>query len=177
VRPGSTGICGPKPQRQLRGCAIHPADLRDVAASVLEEAVTRSIQLTPDVDPADLPVQLRSSDGASVFTVAGSDQYTSSRILDAEQRLLAAADRADGQALHPVAVDLRLRKAAAGGTALDAGQTLMVGTVAVDRRRVQLVIAPAGAGKTTGLKVLADMWTAGGLTWSSPAIPARRSSI
>jgi conjugative relaxase-like TrwC/TraI family protein len=149
-------------QRQLRGCAIHPADLRDVAASVLEEAVTRSIQLTPDVDPADLPVQLRSSDGASVFTVAGSDQYTSSRILDAEQRLLAAADRADGQALHPVAVDLRLRKAAAGGTALDAGQTLMVGTVAVDRRRVQLVIAPAGAGKTTALKVLADMWTAGG---------------
>jgi ATP-dependent exoDNAse (exonuclease V) alpha subunit len=147
---------------------------------VLEEAVTRSIQLTPDVDPADLPVQLRSTDGVSVFTVAGSDQYTSSRILDAEQRLLAAADRADGQALHPVAVDLRLRKAAAGGTALDAGQTLMVRTVAVDRRRVQLVIAPAGAGKTTALKVLADMWTAGGghvlglAPSAAAAAPARR---
>ena len=32
----------------------------------------------------------------------------------------------------------------------------MVRTVATDRRRVQLVIAPAGAGKTTALKVLAD---------------------
>ena len=38
----------------------------------------------------------------------------------------------------------------------------MVRTVATDRRRVQLVLAPAGAGKTTALKVLADMWTAGG---------------
>jgi ATP-dependent exoDNAse (exonuclease V) alpha subunit len=38
----------------------------------------------------------------------------------------------------------------------------MVRTIATDRRRVQLVLAPAGAGKTTALKVLADLWTAGG---------------
>ena len=38
----------------------------------------------------------------------------------------------------------------------------MVRTLATDRRRVQLVIAPAGAGKTTALKVLADTWTGGG---------------
>ena len=38
----------------------------------------------------------------------------------------------------------------------------MVQTLATDRRRVQLVIAPAGAGKTTALKVLADTWTGGG---------------
>jgi ATP-dependent exoDNAse (exonuclease V) alpha subunit len=37
----------------------------------------------------------------------------------------------------------------------------MVRTVATDRRRVQLVLAPAGAGKTTALKVLAELWTAG----------------
>ena len=45
---------------------------------------------------------------------------------------------------------------------LDVGQAEMVRTLATDRRRVQLVIAPAGAGKTTALKVLADTWTAGG---------------
>ena len=106
--------------------------------------------------------ELRRADGASVFTVAGSDQYTSTRILAAEQRLLDAAALTDGRALQPVAVDLGLAEAAAGGTALDAGQAQMVRTVATDRRRVQLVIAPAGAGKTTALKVLADTWTAGG---------------
>jgi ATP-dependent exoDNAse (exonuclease V) alpha subunit len=149
-------------QRQLRGCAIHPADTEDVAASVVQEAINRSVRLTPVDDPAGLPDQLRRTDGESVFTIAGSDQYTSTRILGAEQRLLAAADRTDGRILNPVAVDLGLREAAAGGTTLDPGQTSMVRTLATDRRQVQLVIAPAGAGKTTALKVLAHTWTGGG---------------
>jgi hypothetical protein len=135
-------------QRQLRGCANNPADTADVAAAVVAEAINRSIRLTPVDDPAGLPDQLRRTDGGSVFTVAGSDQYTSVRILGAEQRLLVVADRTDGRILDPAAVDLGLREAAAGGTTLDAGQTSMVRTLATNRRRVQLVIAPAGAGKT-----------------------------
>ena len=66
----------------------------------------------------------------------------------------------DGQTLHPIALELGL--AEAGGTTLDAGQTEMVRTLALDPRRVQLVIAPAGAGKTTALRALAHTWTAGG---------------
>ena len=128
----------------------------------MEEAVARSVRLTPIDDPADLPIEERRADGASVFTVAGSTQYTSTRILAAEQRVLDAAALTDGAALHPVAVDIALGNAAAMGTVLDAGQQQMVRTVATDRRRVQLVLAPAGAGKTTALKVLADLWTAGG---------------
>ena len=146
-------------QRQLRGCGINPAD---GATAVVEEAINRSIRLTLVEDPAGLPDHLRRTDGASEFTVAGSDQYTSTRILAAEQHLLAAAGRTDGRMLNPVAVDLGLREATAGGTTLDAGQTSMVQTLATDRRQVQLVIAPAGAGKTTALKVLADTWTGGG---------------
>src|SRR5829696_7341843 len=73
-----------------------------------------------------------------------------------------AAALTDGQALEVAAVDLNMGEAEARGTTLDAGQKRMVRTVAIDRRRVQLVLAPAGAGKTTALKVLADLWTAGG---------------
>src|SRR5215211_5192682 len=150
-------------QRQLRGANINPADARDVAESVIGEAVARSVRLNPADDPADLrPPELRRADGASVFTVAGSTQYTSTRILAAEQRVMDAAALTDGQALEPAAVDLNQGEAEVRGTALDAGQKQMVRTVATDRRRVQLVLAPAGAGKTTALKVLADMWTAGG---------------
>jgi hypothetical protein len=149
-------------QRQLRGAAIHPADLRDVAASVIGEAIGQSVRLTPIDDLADVPTEERRADGASVFTVAGSTQYTSTRVLAAEQRVLDGAALTDGQALEPAAVDLRLGEADATGTDLDAEQKQMVRTVATDRRRVQLVLAPAGAGKTTALKVLADLWTAGG---------------
>ena len=113
-----------------------------------------------------------------MFTVAGSDQYTSTRILAAEQRVLDAAALTDGQALQPAAVDLGLAEAAADGTVLDAGQQQMVRTLATDRRRVQLVIAPAGAGKTTALKVLADTWTAGGghILGLAPSAAAAASS-
>jgi ATP-dependent exoDNAse (exonuclease V) alpha subunit len=38
----------------------------------------------------------------------------------------------------------------------------MVRTLATDRRQLQLVIAPASAGKTTALRVLAYTWTGGG---------------
>src|SRR5215213_4393711 len=105
-------------QRQLRGANINPADTRDVAESVIGEAVARSVRLTPADDPADLrPPELRRADGASVFTVAGSTQYTSTRILAAEQRLMQAANRTDGRALEPASVELRLAEAEAAGTA------------------------------------------------------------
>src|SRR5215207_10198518 len=149
-------------QRQLRGAAIHPADAPEVAAAVMAEAISQSVRLTSNEDPADLPAELRRADGSSLFTVAGSTQYTSTRILAAERRLMEAAARTDGRALDAASVELGLAEAEAVGTVLDAGQKAMVRTVATDRRRVQLVIAPAGAGKTTALKALADAWTAGG---------------
>src|SRR5829696_4376470 len=128
-------------QRQLRGVDIHPADLRDVAASVMDEAITRSMRLTPADDDAHVPPELRRADGASVFTVAGSTQYTSRRILAAEQRVMDAAALSDGQALEVAAVDLNMAQVEATCTALDAGQKQMVRTVATDRRRVKLVLA------------------------------------
>jgi hypothetical protein len=149
-------------QRQLRGTNLSPDQLPAVAYLVVDATLARSLPLTTVEDSVGVPVELRRRDGASVFSVAGTEQYTSLRILAAEQRLLDAAQRADGHALHPIAVDLGLVEAAANGLHLDAGQAGMVQTLATDRRRVQLVIAPAGAGKTTALKVLADTWIGGG---------------
>jgi hypothetical protein len=149
-------------QRQLRGERMSPADLPAVAELVVEASLARSVRLTTVEHPSGIPAELRRRDGASVFTVAGTEQYTSLRILGAEQRLLDAADRTDGHALNITAVDLGLVEATANGLNLDEGQAAMVQTLATDRRRVQLVIAPAGAGKTTALKVLADTWTGGG---------------
>jgi len=78
-------------QRQLRGADLSPADLLAVAALIVEASLARSLRLTTVEDSAELPAELRRRDGASVFTVAGTEQYTSLRIPAAEQRLLDAA--------------------------------------------------------------------------------------
>ena len=69
---------------------------------------------------------LQRSDGTSVYTVAGSELFTSTRILDAEQRLVATAGRYDGHTISPAAVDAALLQATANGVALNAGQVALV---------------------------------------------------
>jgi hypothetical protein len=63
---------------------------------------------------------LQRSDGTSVYTVAGSGLFTSTRILQAEQRLVETAGRYDGHAISLAAVDVALLQATANGVALNA---------------------------------------------------------
>jgi hypothetical protein len=93
------------------------------------------------------PEGLRRVDGSSAYTIAGADLYTSQRILDAEQRLLTTAGRRDGASVEQTTVDLALLEIAANGTALDPGQASLVQQMCTSGARLQLAIAPAGAGK------------------------------
>ena len=123
-----------------------------------------SVSLARPNDGITEPAVLRRSDGTSVYTVAGSDLFTSTRILDAEQRLVATAGRYDGHAISPAAVDVALLQATANGVALNAGQAALVRQMATSGARLQLAIAPAGAGKTTAMQTLAAAWTEAGGT-------------
>jgi ATP-dependent exoDNAse (exonuclease V) alpha subunit len=105
---------------------------------------------------------LRRVDGSSVYTVAGADLYTSQRILDAERRLVIVAGRRDGSAVEESAVDLALLEMAANRTALDPGQAWLVRQMCTSGVRLQLAIAPAGAGKTTAMRALVLAWTQDG---------------
>jgi ATP-dependent exoDNAse (exonuclease V) alpha subunit len=60
------------------------------------------------------------------------------------------------------AVDLALLEMAANGTALDAGQASLVRQMCTSGARLQLAIAPAGAGKTTAMRALTLAWTQDG---------------
>jgi conjugative relaxase-like TrwC/TraI family protein len=82
----------------------------------------RSVPLLAPADKIEEPEVLRRVDGSSVYTVAGAALCTSTRILDAEQRLITTAGRRDGSAVDQVAVELALLEMAANGTALDSGQ-------------------------------------------------------
>jgi hypothetical protein len=120
------------------------------------------VALVAPRDGIDEPQALRRTNGSSVYTVAGADLYTSQWILDAEQRLVIAAGRRDGSAVDESAVDLALLEMAANGTALDAGQAALVRQMCTSGARLQLAIAPAGAGKTTAMRALTLAWSQDG---------------
>jgi conjugative relaxase-like TrwC/TraI family protein len=150
-------------QRQVRTIDL-PADGAAALVDLLVDEVLhrRSVALAAPADNVEEPEALRRVDGSSVYTVAGADLYTSQRILDAERRLLTAAGRRGGASVDPMAVDLALLEMAANGTALDAGQASLVRQMCSSGARLQLAIAPAGAGKTTAMRALTLAWTQDG---------------
>ncbi|MCR6490902.1 AAA family ATPase [Cellulomonas sp. P24] len=130
---------------------------------MVDEVLTRrSVPLTRTEQDIDTPAALRRSDGASVYTVAGSTLYTSPALLAAEARIVAHAGERDGTRVTSAAVERALAQSAADGLPLNAGQAALVTEMATSGARVQLAIAPAGAGKTTAMRALAAAWTAGG---------------
>jgi conjugative relaxase-like TrwC/TraI family protein len=150
-------------QRHVRAAQV-PSDKVDqlVELLVAEVLQTRSISLTRPDDGISEPAALRRVDGSSVYTVAGSELFTSARILAAEQRLVTTAGRSDGRILDAGTVELALLESAANGNALDAGQAALVRSMCTSGARLQLAIAPAGAGKTTAMRTLARAWTDSG---------------
>ena len=150
-------------QRQVRTIDL-PADRAAALVDLLVDEVLdhRSVALVAPADRIEEPEALRRVDGSSVYTVAGAALYTSTRILDAEARLLTTAGRHDGASVEQTAVDLALLEMAANDTALDAGQAALVRQMCTSGARLQLAIAPAGAGKTTAMRALALAWTQDG---------------
>ncbi|WP_410573571.1 MobF family relaxase [Amycolatopsis sp. cmx-4-61] len=99
------------------------------------------------------PASLRRRDGESVFVEHHSTRYTTSATLAAEGDLVAWARRGGGHRLRADTVEKAL-----AGQGLNAGQAEMVRQFARSGRRLQLALAPAGAGKTSAMKVLATAW-------------------
>ncbi len=151
-------------QRCVRTTDVRTQSTDALVDLLVDEVLhSRSVPLAPPDDGIQEPEVLRRVDGTSVYTVAGADLYTSQRILDAEQRLITTAGRHDGTAVDESAVDLALLEMAANGTALDAGQAALVRQMCTSGARLQLAIAPAGAGKTTAMRAL---------TWRGPRTAA-----
>src|SRR5690606_20879470 len=132
----------------------------EVVEWIVDDAIGRlSVNLTPDVDPIPEPAGLRRSDGTSVYRHTGRDHYTSRRVLEAEQRVVVLAGRYDGTAWSPDEVELSVLASGLEGVRLNRGQEVLVTAMATSGARVQLALAPAGSGKTTAMKVLANVWT------------------
>jgi conjugative relaxase-like TrwC/TraI family protein len=147
-------------QRHLRTIDMGAEQANHLVDLLVDEVLQhRSVALAAPPDGLEEPGALRRLDGSSVYTVAGADLYSSQRILDAEQRLLTVAGIRDGTVVDRTVVDLAVLEMAANGTALDAGQASLVRQMCTSGARLQLAIAPAGAGKTTAMRALTLAWT------------------
>ena len=150
-------------ERELRAVRFTTSTEQETAVrAVVAEAIARWSVSTEPPELVVEPVWLRRGDGASVFTQHGAERYTSTAILDAEARLVDAAGTAttvgvDGQTTARVldAHEQRTRRP------LDPGQRALVKAFACDGRLLMAGIGPAGAGKTTAMKALAEVIAAG----------------
>lgn len=166
-------------ERQARYAGVAPEQIRSLAENIVTRTLSPELSLpvgaATEIDEAT-PHALQRADGQSQFTVAKAQLFTSTEILDAEARVIAAAGTADLAALDATDVDLALLEWSAnnGGRQLNTGQQLMVTDVATSGLRVQLVLAPAGSGKTTAMGVLASAWMARG--WSVTGLAPQASA-
>lgn len=127
---------------------------RDALIAQVVAAVLRSDELVSLEAPSLVPEpeSLRRRSGQSVWFEHNSQRYTSRRTLREESALAAWGALTDGRRLQPATVE----RAVAGSRRLNAGQRAAVASFARSGRRVQLLYAPAGAGKTTTMRVYAN---------------------
>jgi conjugative relaxase-like TrwC/TraI family protein len=125
-------------------------------ALVVEEAISERHAVRVDAPPiTNEPKQLRRAGGESVFTQHAAERYTSSRILEAEQRLLHAAQHEFVPTLDPqLAHTLLAGVERESGTVLDPGQRELAIRFACHPARITVGLGPAGSGKTTAMSAL-----------------------
>lgn len=138
--------------RQLRTAGV-PLDRLEQHGREVERWVLGRFSVPVGVPPElGEPDVLRRPDGQSAHTVHGSQAYTSKAILAAEEELLTLGLRRDGRQVDPGVVETILNDQGADAPSLDRSQAAMVRNLATSGSRVQVALAPAGAGKTAALE-------------------------
>lgn len=134
-----------------------------VTMAITDQALEGSVRLTPP-DIEATPATFLRADGTSIFRPKDSAVYTSQALLDAEERLVKRADTRTAPMLDLAAVDHAIGNR--GGTSRDGRpvravsveQAEVVARIAGSGRQVDLLVGPAGAGKTTTMRTLRTAW-------------------
>lgn len=150
-------------QRQLRRVRFTSKSQRTLATERVTESVLGRGSIRLGTEPDAAPDVLRRSDGASILTVHGNQTYTSSGVLEAEARIVRAAKTPTAvMATHEAFEAALAAQARLDGHALNAGQEALAWHFVSSGMLVSAGIGPAGTGKTTAMKVVANTWKATG---------------
>ncbi|MCL2419607.1 MAG: relaxase domain-containing protein, partial [Conexibacteraceae bacterium] len=147
--------------RQLRGVRFaSDRDRMAVAQRSADLALGESVMVSaPELH--HVPERYVLPDGTSMLRPADQLLYTTSSLLDAEHKLLDAGRRVDGPTVSRGAV-ARVTAADLPGRRhrLGVDQALAVEKVATSGRALDVLVGPAGTGKTTTLAGLRTVWEA-----------------
>lgn len=132
-------------------------DREAIVGLVVDAAETVSLRLTPP-DLASSPAVFRRSDESSVFRPKNSTVFSSGELLEAEGRLLQLARATAGPTVSLATVERILQKPDREGRILAQDQTSALTAIAVSGKTVDLLVGPAGAGKTTAMSALRRAW-------------------
>lgn len=144
--------------RQTLGWRFASARDREAITGLIVDAAEQgSLRLTPP-DLATTPAAFTRVDGSSEFRPKHSTVFSAEHILAAEDRLLKRAD-----VITAATVDIEIVDTITGhpvkGHRLGPEQAEAIAKVVVSGRQLDLLVGPAGAGKTTALRALKQAWT------------------
>jgi conjugative relaxase-like TrwC/TraI family protein len=137
---------------------VSAAERVAVIGLVVDAAEQVCLRITPP-ELAPTPSSFLRADGTSVFRPKHSALFTSTQLLDAESRLLERAEDTTGPRIVPAtfrAISRRLP----GGVVLADDQVAALSAIAGSGRAVDVLVGPAGAGKTTAMNALRRAWEA-----------------
>lgn len=131
-------------------------DREAVIGLIVDAAENGSLQLTPP-ELASSPQLFQRADGSSVFRPEASIVYSSEDVLAAEDRLLALGNSTHGPSVSIDTVE-HATTPRRDARRLGADQRDAIARVAVSGRILDVLVGPAGAGKTTALGALRQAW-------------------
>ena len=147
--------------RQLHGVRFaSPGDRIAVAEHTTDMAAAQSLVISaPELHTT--PEYFRRADGTSRFRAKGHEIYTTATLLEAESRLLDAGRQTDGPAVSiGVAAGTSTANLPGRDHPLNLDQALAVEQIATSGRALDVLVGPAGTGKSTTMAGLRAVWEA-----------------
>ena len=132
-------------------------DREAVVAMIADAAENASLRLTPP-DLATSPAAFRRIDGTSVFRPKHSTVFSSEQLLAAEDRLLDRSRTMTAPTVPAGTVEKITSRPDVEGRMLGEDQAEALMKVAVSGRMLDVLVGPAGAGKTTAMSALRRAW-------------------
>ena len=132
-------------------------DREAVQGLVVDAAEKASLRLTPP-ELAHSPVLFQREDGSSVFRPKYGALFSSESMLAAEDRLLALAADTTASTVPIHLVDRAVSRRTRSGHSLAQDQVTAITRIALSGRALDVLVGPAGTGKTTALAALRRAW-------------------
>ncbi|WP_350353371.1 MobF family relaxase [Microbacterium sp. A8/3-1] len=144
--------------RQTMGYRFASTEDREaVLGLIVDAAEAASLRLTPP-ELASSPAAFRRPDGTSVFRPKHSALFSSEVLLAAEDRLLEHARTTTAPTVPLTAVERIAKRPVSKGRTLGDDQAAALTKIALSGRVVDVLVGPAGAGKTTAMSALRRAW-------------------